>query len=58
MIWSYEGTLLKCSMTMKWQDTLVNWKLSIQLNNTTGSQECKHLSNDMYKVVVSVNNSR
>ena len=58
MIWNYEGTLSKCSMIMKQQDTLVNWKHSIQSNNTIGGQECGHLSNDTYRGVESVNNSK
>ena len=58
MIWIYDGTLSKCSMITKWQDILVNWKLSIQSNNTIGGQECGHLSNDTYRDVVSVKNSR
>ena len=54
-IWTYGGTLSRCSMIMKWLDTLVNWKRIIRSSNTIGGLECVHSSKDMFKDVVFAN---
>ena len=40
---NYDETWSRCTMTMRWQDTLEDWKLTIQYDNTIGGQDFEHL---------------
>jgi hypothetical protein len=38
-IWNFDGTLWRCTMITKWQDTQESWKLTMELSKTTGGQD-------------------
>ena len=54
----YSEILQRCSMIMKWQDTLENWKHTMLSDNTIGGWVYRPLLKTTYRDVAYANNSK
>ena len=55
---TYVGISYDLSTIMTQQDTRENSALTMLFDNTTGGQDCAHMSKTMFKDVASANNSK